>query len=476
MGRCPWQYSSDDGQTMNPNEFLHTPETLRRSIEAHLTPDTSFVAPKADVGLFDGALSSPFVGLKHAWDIGAAALGTAVSEADLFENFGDGGIEAYIDRSAEDARQIMRKTRADPTTMGMVAQGIHGFVSIIPAAIVGGITAGPAGAAAMVSASTGFDKYDELRGQGVDHDTALQGAAITGTVMGVGTALAPYYGSKLVTQLATGLGLNVGAGVAERAGTKEVLETAGYDKIAQQYEAWDKTAVGVDAIIAAGLVFGGRYMRGRVPQQATDDAMAGRKGLAERTGGAELGTTSQAIDANLARAELADEQFLNGTLPRDMVLPPEHPSNVVNPKIADDVVAAAKGTEAIAADAGRTVDDVTASHRIADELIAGETAAVKAADEIPLVKEEGAAGPEDIAKQQAEAQQTAAKMTPEEYAHLEAKAMVERNPDMVVTDDNGNVMRAKDVLAKADEEFRNGEMDASLHNVAVNCLLSHGGA
>lgn len=55
-----------------------------------------------------------------------------------------------------------------------------------------------------------------------------------------------------------------------------------------------------------------------------------------------------------------------------------------------------------------------------------------------------------------------------------ARQAVETNPEMMVPDDNGNLVKATDLLAKADEDIANAKKDAILHDVAVACALLHG--
>jgi hypothetical protein len=180
----------------------------------------------------------------------------------FIDKVADGKMRDWLDEARENRLQGMRDTRPDPKTYGIVAQAVHGILNVIGPAIAGS-PAGPPGMIAAVTAFTGYDKYQELRDDNVDHDTALKGGAITGSVMGIGTALAPYYGQKLITQALSAIGINVGAGMVERAGIGTVLENNGYEEIAKHYKALDATAMSVDAVLALGFVGLGRYMKGR---------------------------------------------------------------------------------------------------------------------------------------------------------------------------------------------------------------------
>lgn len=56
-----------------------------------------------------------------------------------------------------------------------------------------------------------------------------------------------------------------------------------------------------------------------------------------------------------------------------------------------------------------------------------------------------------------------------------ARQVLEANPEMMIPDDDGNLISAKEALAKADMEIQQAKQDARLHDVAVACFLIHGG-
>jgi hypothetical protein len=348
-----------------------------------------------DVKWYSGIGESLLDAPQHVFNVVTSAGVDVAKQSEILDfvdrNFTDGSIDKWLGEAKQNRISAMKDSRADPKTYGAVAQGIHGIATILPVGIAGFAAGGPVGSVSAVGGFTGYDKYYDLRDQGVDHDTALKGAGITGVVMGLSAALAPYYGQKLATQVATAVGMNVGAGMTERAGIGSVLEANGYDKVAEHYKTIDGTAMTADAILALGFVGLGRYAKSRrvVPNEAIDDAMAGIMATRERTTGGEIPTSPQAFDSEAARLASVTEQMMDGTPLHQIVTDPPHPDTTVNPKIGEDTIAGAKAMVEFTENAGKTIDvidEVSTASQIIAEMDAPARAAVEPTVEVVTQK------------------------------------------------------------------------------------------
>ena len=154
-----------------------------------------------------------------------------------------------------DAREKVKRFTPDPTTVGAAGQLLHGLVSGATEMTIGGAVAGPAGAAAVVGGSEGYERYNELIDAGVDPETARKAAAITGVASGAGAILPAGVGSSIATKLASGAAGNTIFGIGSRYADHQILESAGYPEMAAQQKVIDSTQVLTDLIL--GAAFGG---------------------------------------------------------------------------------------------------------------------------------------------------------------------------------------------------------------------------
>lgn len=433
--------------------------------------------PAEEAGFFTGAGFSLFKGFEHAAAVGSAAF--LAGEPEL--------VPEFIQNKQRDAYQWMVETRPDPKTMGILAQMGHGLGTVFGMGAVGAPFGLP-GAAVSIGGLSGYDKYSELIDAGVDHDTALKAAGLTGAVMGAGAFLPPYLGKTLAKQVAAGAGINLGLGFVERGGTSAILEKAGYADMAQHYKMLDGTAMAIDAVLGAAFPIGARMLRraptGDGPSSSDiDTALLGSEGLAERTRDPALQTTLEGMDKRLAADMELTRQILEEGKPLSEVrVPPGLMDDVIpNPALAQTTAIAARAMDDLfSADGlsvGRMDSDITAAAKIMQEV--QDAVQIRSAEEMDVRKraEDGEAmAKRDAAKEDAAARAKAeeAEIDPDQYTNVEARAIADANPDMRVFDDMGVEKNAKQLLDEAEQKFQQEKRESMLFKIAVSCAIGAG--
>lgn len=163
--------------------------------------------------------------------------------------------EAYdsTSKALERAREYIKP---ESGTQGTAAQVLDGLGQFVPAMAVS-VFAGPAAGGATAFGSTYEPSRQEFQSKGVDPETANTLALEQGAANAVGMALPAGVGGRLLTRLASGIGINTGFGAASRFAVSDTLEDNGYSDLAKQYQAWDKQALLVDGVL--GAAFGGLH-------------------------------------------------------------------------------------------------------------------------------------------------------------------------------------------------------------------------
>lgn len=186
------------------------------------------------------------------------------------------GLDKSWDERIKNIGRIGETSKPDPLTTSTVGQLLDGFGEVIAPAAVGTALGGPVGAAGLTAVATTQVRYDEALKKGVDDNTAFGKAALEGGVNAVGVIIpAAPFAKSLSTRLLAGAASNAGLGVAHRAATHELLDQNGYNEMAQQYRAFDKTALATDIIL--GAAFGGlAHISARPSPEIVDAAMTAR--------------------------------------------------------------------------------------------------------------------------------------------------------------------------------------------------------
>jgi hypothetical protein len=409
--------------------------------------------PDIQPGLFSGAMSAPFVGAKHALDVAASAAANTVTP--ILEKITPESMHGWLAQERTKANESLQATRPDPRTVGAVGQFLHGVTNVVGTGAAGFAAGGPVGAVAAIGSMSMYDKATELIEQNVDLETSLKVGAVTGVVMGGGAALPPFMGKTLSKQILSGVGLNVGLGMAERAWSAAILEDK-YSGIAAHYQTIDATAMAVDAVLGAAFPVGARVMR-RQSVANIDDAMEANRLVAEQSRNPALQATLEGIEKERIAAENVTKQILEGNRPLSDV---ETPAGVMedivpNTQFGETAAIAAKSIgDVMVAETGLTMKNVESEYAIMSNAFnkAFDRKQIAQGDLLAPTKEVTAG---DIVKQ-------------------EAQTIIENNPDMKVIDDNGNSVSAKELIAKADEQQMRDEQEASLYQVAVACFVGIG--
>jgi hypothetical protein len=157
-----------------------------------------------------------------------------------------------------------KSLKPDPRTTNLAENVLDGVLSFLPSAIL----TGPVGAGVL----PGITETAEHIQDGKPLEVAAKMGATTAITNALGVAMPASVISKAIPlspvaqRVGTGIAANVGLGAADRAAKHEVLANAGYQEQANQYQAWDKTGVAIDA------VFGGVFGRYEAFRRADTDA------------------------------------------------------------------------------------------------------------------------------------------------------------------------------------------------------------
>jgi hypothetical protein len=426
--------------------------------------------PDPEVGVFTGALSAPFVGIKHGMDTAAAAL--ADVSMPVLEKITPDAVGEWLNGQRRKAYQSMSDTRPDPSTMGIVAQIEHSVGSVLTMGAMGGAVGGVPGAAAAIGGLSGYDKYKELRDQNIDESTAAKVAGVTGAVMGAGALLPAFMGQTIARQIASGVGLNVGLGMVERSGSGAILEDQ-YPAMASHYKTLDTSAIMIDAVLGAAFPLGARAMR-KAPRDTptiaeTDTALTANRGVVEQVRDPAIHSTFEGVDAKRAADDEVARQIIEeGRGLGDVDVPRGTMNDALpNAAVTDVSFAAAKAIEdLIVRDGGMSL------RTIEQDISTLAKAFAKGADDTIQIKSDAGVALRD---QVVEGKPPAAtEVTPESFTSNTAKGIVESNPTLKVQDAEGKTVNAKDVLAKADAEFEQANREVSLYKIAAACAIGVG--
>lgn len=231
-----------------------------------------------EVGIFDGAISSPFRGMA----IGLNKVGDAISAP----------IDAVVDRVSYSLKDVStnefiepyeefkakREKARDNLVYGTIADledkdntGIVGNIGVgigdyLWRGALGVATGGTLGAATLTGGSTGNYVYTDLTRKGVDENTALKVAGVNAVGDAIGTALPIGYGFKgsggLVADAALSVGGATGLNTGMQYASEQLLKSKGYDKQAKQYEVTGES-VATDLLINSLMFGGARYLGSR---------------------------------------------------------------------------------------------------------------------------------------------------------------------------------------------------------------------
>lgn len=196
---------------------------------------------------------------------------------------------------ADSLRERGRSFRPDPETASTAEQLLYGFARGASKIVAGAVAAGPVGivAAGLEEANT---QFADLTDQGVPRDAAIKAGLVQGA--GLGLAALPLVGQTLKQTAALYVAGGPGAYVAQQALTRDILQNAGQDKIAAQYDPFDPLGLAVASLVPAA--FAGYAIRGQ------RIAAAARAAEEFRTGPVPSSETATAAAARAYSPEVVD--------------------------------------------------------------------------------------------------------------------------------------------------------------------------
>lgn len=170
-------------------------------------------------------------------------------------------------------RATARSFAPDPQSAGQAEQLMFGLTRFATKAVGYSLAAGPVPGAVLTGTDEGMTEADRLKAQGVDIDTRTKVGAVSGVAAGVSVAL-PVAGRTLVQTAGLVAAGGPGGFIAQQTASKAILENAGYEKLADQYDPFDPVGLAVSTLVPAG--FGAYALRGvkARPQPAADPAAA----------------------------------------------------------------------------------------------------------------------------------------------------------------------------------------------------------
>lgn len=175
-------------------------------------------------------------------------------------------------------RNVAKDLMPDPVTAHGAEVAVAEFARLGGKAITAGVALGPVAGAVVAGAEEGFTEAEKLAQQGVDVGTRTQVGAVTSVLTALGFGI-PVAGKTV----AGTVGLAVAGGpatfITQQAATREILQGAGYDKLADQYDPFDPVGLTLSTLLPLG--FGALAMRsaarGRAAQADTRVADAARE-------------------------------------------------------------------------------------------------------------------------------------------------------------------------------------------------------
>lgn len=438
----------------------------------------SIAPPVEETSMFAGSLMALPQGVKHGWDVAASAMANAAMP--VLEKVTPDSMTEWLDEQRKVANDSMKATRTDPRTMGTVGQLVHGVSSVLTMGVAGAAM-GPLGVAGAIGGLSMFDKATELMDQGVDLATAQKVGAVTGTVMGVGAALPPFVGGTLTKQIASGIGINVGLGVAERTASGAILEDK-YAGIAQHYKAIDGTAMAIDAVLGAAFPIGAKMLR-RPTVAQIDDALDANRVVAEQSRDPALQATLEGLERHRAVADDVTRQLLEENRPLgDIEIPANAMDDVVmNEQFGHTAAIAAKAIDDLMVqESGVGVGAVEADIAMLTRAFgkgADDAVQVRGAAEVDVRKQAGDG--EKVAEGNAPKETTGTRkaeeeVTPDQFTKQAARGIVESDPNLKVSNEDGQVVAAKEMLDQAETRFQQEKKEADLYKVAVACAIGVG--
>lgn len=217
--------------------------------------------------------------------------------------------EAFSTQLGSGFRATARSFAPDAATANAAEQILFGVTRFGSKAVGYSLLGGPIPGAVVTGADEGMTEADRLKAEGVDLETRTKVGVVAGASSAAAVAL-PVAGKTLAQTAALVAAGGPGSFIAQQAASRSILENAGYDQLADQYDPFDPVGLAVSTLVPAA--FGAHAMRGaaRSPKPSpTGDAAAGR---AAAEAGRAAASDPEAVAA--ARVALAREAIESSNL------------------------------------------------------------------------------------------------------------------------------------------------------------------
>ena len=155
-------------------------------------------------------------------------------------------------------RDVARDVMPDPVTAHGAELAVAEFGRLGVKALAAGLTMGPVAGAVVAGAEEGFTEAEKLARQGVDAETRTKAGAVTGALTALGFAL-PVAGKTWAGTAGLAVAGGPASFIAQQSSTRDILESAGYDKLADQYDPFDPVGLTLSTLVPFG--FGALAMR-----------------------------------------------------------------------------------------------------------------------------------------------------------------------------------------------------------------------
>lgn len=256
--------------------------------------------------------------------------------------------------------------------------------------------------------------------------------------------------------------MNVPLGMVERGSSSELLENAGYAEMAKHYKALDGAAIAVDMVLGAAFPIGMKALRRNVPLAEIDAAMDANRTIAnDNVHPALPGTLEDAAAVKAAEDSFAKQLLEEGKTLEEIDIPRNLYENAVeNPAVAKATAETVSSFDDLAAKEGYTPLKKMESDVDSMGRAYAETQAEK--DTIQILPEK------PVIEAKAEGEKV------EVHTSDRASNIIAQKEGMTVVDDNGQVVKASDLVAKAETEFKQEQKEIDLYKVAIECAVRVG--
>ena len=184
---------------------------------------------------------------------------------------------AFTSDTGTGLRATARTMMPDSATANVAESILFGLGRFGAKAIGYSLAATPIPGAVLTGTDEAFVEAEKLKAEGVDFQTRTKAAAVAGGAAAAATAL-PVAGRTVAQTVGLVAAGGPGGFIAQQAATRSILQSAGYDKIAEQYDPFDPVGLAVATLIPAGFgAYASRGLRGARPVAAPVDAAASRE-------------------------------------------------------------------------------------------------------------------------------------------------------------------------------------------------------